>query len=123
VKTVSHDEERRYDRRREDVRLIELESAVRSLTTEISKSEGLVKANTVEIGRIRTALGDRLTTLIFDLDERYMPRTELMREFVPRTEHEANERNRRNWRRQWPALTVAALVLAVQVISLAHALH
>jgi hypothetical protein len=122
VITVSDDTERHFERRRDDVRLLQLEAAVRTLTAEQSKLEGSITASVTEIGRIRTTLGDRLTTLMYDLDQRYMPRGELEIVYVPRKEHTANTKERNIWRRQWPAIIIASLVFVVQVVTLVHAL-
>lgn len=99
---------------------------MRTLTTNVAEVQGRLTANTGEIGRIRTTLGDRLTTLMFELDQRYMPRGELELLYISRREHEQAERDRekdrRSWLRQWPAITIAALVLIVQAITLIHVL-
>lgn len=65
-------------RRQADERLEEIEDLVRSLTR--------------EVGKIRERLGDRNTTLIYDLDQRYPTRQEIARDYVPRREHEAQRK-------------------------------
>lgn len=112
------DEERRYDRRREDRQLIELENAVRGLTTEQSELKGTMRSSVSEIGRIRTTLGDRLTTLMHDLDERYMPRTELEVMFVPRKEHQEEAKERATWRSNLPLKLFAGGTLVIQGLAL-----
>lgn len=68
----------RPTRREADDRLVEIEELVRNLTR--------------EVGRIRDRLGDRNTTLIYDLDQRYPTRQEVARDYVPRAEHEAQRK-------------------------------
>lgn len=81
------------DRRQDDPRLERIEKQLERLAG--------------ETGRIRTALGDRNTTLMFDLDARYMPREEMRTVYVPRTEHTQNATATRDWRRQWPLILLA----------------
>lgn len=83
-----------YNRRHTDYRLDGIEKAV--------------DRNTIEIGRIRTSLGDRLTTLIFDLDERYLTRKDAQELYVPRKEHEASRRENRSLLRDRVLIAVAA---------------
>lgn len=95
-----------------------MESAVRALTSEVAELEGVVKASTGEIGRIRTTLGDRLTTLMYDLDQRYMPRAELEVVYVPRKEHQIEAKERAAWRNNLPLKVFAGGTLIIQGLAL-----
>lgn len=83
----------RFDRRAEDERLERIETLVSQLTG--------------EVGKIRNRLGDRNTTLIFDLDQRYMPRDELRKEYVPRLEVEQQKRWAKQGLRSWSLVLFA----------------
>jgi len=89
------DDRRQEKRRAEDMRLASIENQLDLLTK--------------EVGRIRTSLGDRFTTLMFELDNRYMPREELSVVYIPRREQEARHQSERNWRTQLPIAVFAGL--------------
>lgn len=97
------------NRRQEDRRLSALESSI--------------ERNTAEIGRIRTSLGDRFTTLMFELDNRYMPRGELEVIYIPRREHETRQAQAKTWRLQWPIVIYGAIQTIINIILILHATH
>jgi hypothetical protein len=101
------------NRRRDDARLIAIELQLREL-------ESVVRGSVTAIGEIRTGLGLEFKTLMFDLDTRYMPRSELDVVFVPRKEHETERRRARLWRWQVPVWGASILVAVAQVIALIH---
>jgi hypothetical protein len=96
------DDRRRDARRAEDHRLQALEE--------------LAKAHTLELAQIRSSLGDQFTTLIFTLDQRYMPRAELKTVYVPRREHEERQRYSQQMRMQWPLVVFAGLGWATNLV-------
>lgn len=69
---------RQNPRRTDDWRLEQLEQAV--------------KDNTVQLAALERQLGDGFTNLIYHLDNRYMPRDQLAKEYVPRLEHQEAKR-------------------------------
>ena len=94
---------------RDDERLVRIEKEVRKLTG--------------EVGSLRTRLGDRNTTLIFDLDERYMPRAELIKEFVPRKEHEARAESRAGRHLTMAALLFSGVTSSASLFALVTHVH
>lgn len=93
-----------FDRRAEDDRLARIEESLSALTG--------------EVGKIRNRLGDRNTTLIFDLDQRYMPREELRKEYVPRVEQEQQKRFAKAGFRNWALVLFAGASWLTTIIEL-----
>lgn len=97
---------RDFPRRESDYRMDALERAV--------------EGNTMAVERINTQLGERFTTLIFDLDKRYMPREELAVVYIPRREHEQRQDLHTTWRLQLPLILFAGGSLITNVLLLLH---
>lgn len=89
----------------------------------IERIEALVDELVREVGRVRTRLGDRNTTLIYDLDQRYMPREELKAVFIPRAEHIQNANQQRAWRLQLPVVVFAGLGWVTTIVELLTHTH
>jgi hypothetical protein len=79
--------------------------------TNETEVERMLKALTAEVGRLRNALGAQNKTLMFELDERYMPRGELEITYIQRREFEDRERREVEataaWRHQRPLVFIA----------------
>lgn len=89
----------------------------------IERIERLVDELVKEVGKVRTRLGERNTTLIYDLDQRYMPREELKAVFIPRAEHIQNASQQRAWRLQLPMIAFAGLGWVTTIVELLTKAH
>jgi len=95
-------ERRRGIRRESDWRLTAVEDAMRDATRELAQ--------------LQSRLGDRFTTLIYELDNRYMPREELATVYISRVESAKDRDRERAFRWQVPLVIFAGLGWATNLV-------